>query len=216
MFPAQDANAFYPIPSFINTNADFSGITIPYQPTALKNTFMFAILLTKTEASGSYTVYFDQELIPQSHIMFLNLVTDSKGEPIEGNYSFVQVQQQCLYTQFASVHDEIDTLVANVQQSENTATIQQARFLIDTKRFSDAWFSCQALLDGMLTKNTTTVEAMSQGCWISLANENEWNADPCCWELPAWNSDCKPKWSNVTTTIDSVNYIAIQSRYANL
>jgi hypothetical protein len=79
--PAEDANPFYPIPPFINTNKDFAGISIPYQPTLLNNTLVFALLLTKTEASGSRTVFFNPNDIPDSRIRFLNHITNSIGEP---------------------------------------------------------------------------------------------------------------------------------------
>jgi hypothetical protein len=211
IFPALEPNPFYPVPPFINANNDFGGITIPYDPTPRNNTFSFVLLLTKTDASGSHTVFFEQDLISSSRIQFMNLVTNSEGEPVEGDFKFVQVKTKCYYPQFDAIRNEIDPLITKIQASEDTQVIRQTRFLIDTAKFSNAWLSCQELLNGMLTANSTTTELPTTGCWTSVYDVAQWDNDPCCWELPAWKSDCKPQLRNVSVTTVTANKAAIQS-----
>jgi hypothetical protein len=102
-------------------------------------------------------------------------------------------------------------MITQIQSSEDPTFIQHIRFLIDTTKFSDAWFSCQELLKGMLTTNSTTVETMTTGCWTSVYDATAWDNDPCCWELPAWSQVCKPQLRNISITQVNVDSVAIQA-----
>jgi hypothetical protein len=141
----------------------------------------------------------------------MNLITNSIGESVEGEYQFVQTQFKCQYPQLTVTKSELDGLITQIQASEDTNVIRHFRFLIDTTKFSDSWISCQELLSGMLTTSSSIMETMTTGCWTSVYDVTAWDNDPCCWELPAWASVCKPQLRNVSITQVNIDSNAIQS-----